>query len=202
MDDFKERLNELLVILLSIAVLMVTVFFFQSLDWNKTLKSRDQTISDLRQKITDLEKELALARDTIVGHETSIKNTAEDLKSARQIIGKLEFDRQKSQKEIAGLESVLQEKDNETAKFKAQLSEIKSTSGQELAAKDSRNTALEKIVADQKRQLAAAKVTIQRLEDSERALQNEIQAAAENYATLNKNYQSLLEELTALKEQN
>ena len=202
MDDFKERLNELLVILLSIAVLMVTVFFFQSLDWNKTLKSRDQTISDLRQKITDLEKELALARDTIVGHETSIKNTAEDLKSARQIIGKLEFDRQKSQKEIAGLESVLQEKDNESAKFKAQLSEIKNTAGQELAVKDSRNTALEKIVEDQKRQLAAAKVTIQRLEDSERALQNEIQAAAENYATLNKNYQSLLEELTALKEQN
>lgn len=202
MDDFKASLNELLMILLSIVSLMVMVFFVQSIEWNKTLKSRDQNIVELRQKIADLERQLTSAQDTIASHETSMKNTAEDLDSARQIIGKLEFERQKSQKEIAGLESFLQEKDTEAAKFNVRLSEIKKTADQELAAKDGRNAELEKIVADQKRKLAAAKITIQRLEESEKALQNEIQAAAENYSDLNRNYQSVLEELTILKEQN
>ena len=202
MDDFKASLNELLMILLSIVILMVMVFFVQSIEWNKTLKSRDQNIVELRQKIADLERQLTSAQDTIASHETSMKNTAEDLDSARQIIGKLEFERQKSQKEIAGLESFLQEKDTEAAKFNVRLSEIKKTADQELAAKDGRNAELEKIVADQIRQLEAAKITVQRLEESEKALQNEIQAAAENYSDLNRNYQSVLEELTILKEQN
>ena len=202
MNDHKESLNELLLILLSIAILMVMVFFLQSIEWNKTLKSYDQNNNALQQKIADLEQELASARDTIADHKTSLKSAVNDLKSAREIIGKLEFDRQKRQKEIAGMERVLQGKDNEAAKLKARLSEIKAAAGQELAEKDGRTTELQKIVADQKRQLAAAKVTIQRLEESEQALQNEIQAAGEDYTALNKNYQNLLEELTALKKEN
>ncbi|NNL78564.1 MAG: hypothetical protein HKO68_19710 [Desulfobacterales bacterium] len=202
MNDLKESLNQLLLILLSIAILMVMVFFLQSIEWDKTLKSYDQNNKALQQKIADLEQELASARNTIADHKTSLKSVANDLKSAREIIGKLEFDRQKRQKEITGMERVLQGKDNEAAKLKARLSEIKAAAGQELAVKDGRTTELQKIVADQKRQLAAAKVTIQRLEESEQALQNEIQAAGEDYTALNKNYQNLLEELAALKKEN
>ena len=202
MNDHKESLNELLLILLSIAILMVMVFFLQSIEWNKTLKSYDQNNNALQQKIADLEQELASARDTIADHKTSLKSAVNDLKSAREIIGKLEFDRQKRQKEIAGMERVLQGKDNEAAKLKARLSEIKAAAGQELAEKDGRTTKFQKIVADQKRQLAAAKLTIQRLEESEQALQNEVQAAGEDYTALNKNYQNLLEELAALKKEN
>jgi len=202
MNDLKESLNQLLLILLSIAILMVMVFFLKSIEWNKTLKSYDQNNNALQQKIADLEQELASARNTIADHKTSLKSTANDLKSAREIIGKLEFDRQKRQKEIAGMERVLQGKDKEAAKLKARLSEIKAATGQELAVKDGRTTELQKIVTDQKRQLAAAKLTIQRLEESEQALQNEIQAAGEDYTALNKNYQNLLEELAALKKEN
>jgi len=43
---------------------------------------------------------------------------------------------------------------------------------------------------------------IQRLEESEQALQNKLQTAEQVYADLNKSHQSLLDELTALKKEN
>ena len=202
MSDFKERANNLLLVLLSIAVLMLFVYFQQSLEWNRALKSRDQKISTLDQKIAEDEQALAKSRETIAGQEATSKKTADDLKSAREIIGALEQGKQKSQKEIAELKNALREKDNEAAEFNSRLSAMMAGSGKELVAKDGRITELENEIADQTRQLTEAKDRIQRLEESEQALQNKLQAADQAYADLNKSHQSLLDELTALKKAN
>ena len=202
MSDFKERANNLLLVLLSIAVLMLFVYFQQSLEWNRALKSRDQKISTLDQKIAEDEQALSKSRETIAGQEAASKKTADDLKSAREIIGALEQGKQKSQKEIAELKNTLREKDNEAAEFNSRLSAMMAGSGKELVAKDGRITELENEIADQTRQLTEAKDRIQRLEESEQALQNKLQAADQAYADLNKSHQSLLDELTALKKAN
>ncbi len=202
MSDFKERANALLLVLLSIAVLMLFVYFQQSREWNRTLKSRDQKISTLDQKIAEDEQALAKARETIAGQEAASKNTADDLKSAREIIGALEQGKQKSQNEVAELKNALREKDNEAAEFNSRLSAMMAGSGKELVAKEGRITELEKETADQTRQLTEAKDRIQRLEESEQALQNKLQAADQAYADLDKSHQRLLDELTALKKAN
>jgi chromosome segregation ATPase len=181
---------------------MLFVYFQHSQEWSRTLKSRDQKISDLDQKIAEHEQGLARARDTIAGHEASSKNSAEEIKSAHEIIGALEQGKQKYQKRIAELKSVGQEKDNEAAELNSRLSAMKASSGQELAAKDGRITELEKEMANQTPQLTGAKDKIQRLEESEQALQNKLQAADQAYADLNKSHQSLLDELAALKKEN
>jgi chromosome segregation ATPase len=202
MSDFKERANNLLLVLLSVAVLMLFVYFQQSREWNRTLKSRDQKINTLNQKIAEDEQALAKARDTIAGQEAASKNTADDLKSAREIIGALEQGKQKSQKEIAELKNALRKKNNEAAKFNSRLSAMMAGSGKELVAKDGRITELESETAVQTRQLSEAKDRIQRLEESEQALQNKLQTADQAYADLDKSHQSLLDEFTALKKAN
>ena len=202
MSDFKESANDLLLVLMSIAVLMLFVYFQQSREWNQTLKSRDQKINTLEQKIAEYEQGLAKARETIAGQEAASKNTADDLKSAREIIGALEQGKQKSQKEITELKGALRKKNNEAAEFNSRLSAMMAGSGKELVAKDGRITELETETADQTLQLTEAKDRIQRLEESEQALQNKLQAADQAYADLNKSHQSLLDELTALKKAN
>ena len=202
MSDFKESLNDLLLVLLSIAVLMLLVYFQQSQQWNRTLKSRNQKISDLDQKIAEYEKGLAQARDTIAGHEASAKNAAEEIKSARQIIGKLESGRQKNQKKIAELKSALQQKDNEAAELNARLSEMKVNTENKLSAKEGEIKHLANGAADQTRLLSEARDMIQRLEESEKALQEKLQAADQAYADLNESHQRLLDELAALKKEN
>ena len=202
MSDFKERANNLLLVLLSIAVLMLFVYFQQSREWNRTMKSRDQKISTLDQKIAEDEQALAKARDTIAGQESASKNTADELKSAREIIGAQAQSKQKSQKEIAELKSALREKNKEAAEFNSRLSAMMAGSGKELVAKDGRITELENEMADQTRLLTEAKDRIQGLEESEQALQNKLQAADQAYADLNKSHQSLLDELTDLKKAN
>jgi chromosome segregation ATPase len=166
------------------------------------LKSRDQKINTLNQKIAEDEQALAKARDTIAGQEAASKNTADDLKSAREIIGALEQGKQKSQKEIAELKNALRKKNNEAAKFNSRLSAMMAGSGKELVAKDGRITELESETAVQTRQLSEAKDRIQRLEESEQALQNKLQTADQAYADLDKSHQSLLDEFTALKKAN
>lgn len=202
MSDFKESANDLLLVLMSIAVLMLFVYFQQSREWNQTLKSRDQKINTLEQKIAEYEQGLAKARETIAGQEAASKNMADDLKSAREIIGALEQGKQKSQREIAELKSGLREKNNEAAEFNSRLSAMMAGSGKELVAKDGRIAGLETEMADQTRQLTEAIDRIQRLEESEQALQNKLQTAEQAYADLNKSHQSLLDELTALKKEN
>jgi len=202
MSDFKERANNLLLVLLSIAVLMLFVYFQQSREWNRTMKSRDQKISTLDQKIAEDEQALTKARDTIAGQESASKNTADELKSAREIIGAQAQSKQKNQKEIAELKSALREKNEEAAEFNSRLSAMMAGSGKELVAKDGRITELENEMADQTRLLTEAKDRIQGLEESEQALQNKLQAADQAYADLNKSHQSLLDELTALKKAN
>ena len=155
MSDFKKSVNDLLPAFLAIAVLMLFVYFQQSQEWNQTLKSRDQKISSLDQKIAELERELVQTRDTIADQEAASKNTAADLKSAREIIGKRESDRQKNHKLIAELQAALKTKDS---------------TGKELAAQENRISELENMVGDQKLQLTQAEETIRRLEESEKTL--------------------------------
>jgi chromosome segregation ATPase len=202
MSDFKESLNDLLLVFLAIAVLMLFVYFQQSQEWNRTLKSRDQKINALDKKIAEYEQAIATARDTIAGQEAASKNTAADLKSAREIIGKLESGRQKNHRIIAELQEALKSKDRQAAKLDTRLSAIKGSTGQELAAQKERINELENMVGDQKLQLTQAEKTIRRLEESEKSLQEKLQAADQAYADLNKNHQSLLDELAALKEAN
>jgi chromosome segregation ATPase len=197
MSDVKESQSDLLIVVLSITVLMVLVYFVQSQQWNRDLKSRDQKIGALDQKIAEQEQGLAQARQTIAGHEASSKNSAEEIKSAQQIIGKLESRNQKNEKEIAALKSALQNKDNEIAKLSASLSEIKTSTGQEMAAEKNRTAELENRVADQTRQLIEAKETIQRLEASEKALQEKLQAADPANSNLKNEDQRLLDEQAA-----
>lgn len=201
-SDFKESLNDLLLVLLSIAVLMLLVYFQQSQQWNRTLKSRNQKISDLDQKIAEHEKGLAQARDTIAGLEASSKNAAEEIKSARQIIGELESGRQKNQKKIAELQEALNKKDSQAAELDTHLSAIKYSSAKELAAQEARISELENMVGDQKLQLTKTAETIQRLETSEKEMQSKLQAADQAYADLNESHQRLLDELAALKKEN
>jgi len=192
MSDFKESLNDLLLVLLSIAVLMLLVYFQQSQQWNRTLKSRDQRISDLDQKIAAHVKGLAQVRGTIAGHEASAKNAAEEIKSAREIIGELESGRQKNQKKIAALQEALSKKDSQAAELDTHLSAIKDSSANEL----------ENMVGDQKLQLTKTADTIRRLEMSEKEMQSKLQAADQAYADLNESHQRLLDELAALKKEN
>jgi len=56
MSDAKESGNDLLVVVLSIAVLMVCVYFQQSQQWNRDLKSRDQKIGDFGQKLPSMNR--------------------------------------------------------------------------------------------------------------------------------------------------
>jgi len=199
MSDFKESLNDLMLVLLSIAVLMLFIYFQQSQKWNQTLKSRDQKISDLDQKVAEHEQEIARARDTIAGHEASSRNAAEEIKSAREIIGELESGRQKNQKIIAELQEIITKNDSQAAELDTRLSAIKNSTDKELAAKEDRINELENMVGDQKLQLTQAAETIERLEETEKALQEKLQAADQAYADLNASHQRLSEELTALK---
>ena len=68
MRDVKESQSDLLIVVLCITVLMVLVYFQQSLQWSRDLKSRDQKIGDLDQKIAEQEQGLAQARKAISGH--------------------------------------------------------------------------------------------------------------------------------------
>ena len=202
MSDFKESLNDLLLVLLSIAVLMLLVYFQQSQQWNLTLKSRNQKISDLDQKIAELQKGLTQARDTIAGYEASSNNAAEEIKSAREIIGELESGRQKNQKKIAELQEALNIKDSQATELDTHLSAIKDSSARELAAQEARISELENMVGDQKLQLTKTAETIRRLETSEKEMQSKLQAADQAYADLNASHQKLLDELAALKKEN
>jgi len=202
MSDFKESLNDLVLVLLSVAVLMLFVYFQQSQKWNQTLKSRDQKISDFDQKIAEHEQELAQARNTIAGHEATSRNAAEEIKSARQIIGELESGRQKNQKIIAELQEVRKKNDSQAAELDTRLAAIKDSTGKELVAKADRISELESMVGDQKLQLTQAAETIRRLQESEKSLQSKLQAADQAYAELNESHQRLSEELTALKKEN
>ena len=202
MSDFKESLHDLLLVLLSITVLMLLVYFQQSQQWHRTLKSRDQKISDLDQKIAEHRKGLAQARETITGHEASSKNAAEEIKSAREIIGELESGRQKNQKKIAELQEALNKKDSQAAELDTHLSAIKNSSAKELAAREARISELENMVGDQKLQLTKTAETIRRLETSEKEMQSKLQAADQAYADLNESHQRLLDELAALKKEN
>jgi chromosome segregation ATPase len=202
MSDFKESLNDLLLVLLSIAVLMLLVYFQQSQQWNLTLKSRNQKISDLDQKIAELQKGLTQARDTIAGYEASSNNAAEEIKSAREIIGELESGRQKNQKKIAELQEAFNIKESQAAELDTHLSAIKDSSARELAAQEARISELENMVGDQKLQLTKTAETIRRLETSEKEMQSKLQAADQSYADLNASHQKLLDELAALKKEN
>ena len=202
MSDVKESQSDLLIVVLSITVLMVLVYFQQSQQWNRDLQSRDQKIDKLGQKITEQEQDLVQARKTISGHEASSQRTAEELKTAQQIIGEMEARKQKNQKELEALKSALQSKDREIAKLSAGLSEIKASTGQEMAAVKGRTAELEKRVADQARQLAEARENIQRLEASEKALQEKLQGVDPANTSLETEDQRLLDEQAAPKNQN
>jgi chromosome segregation ATPase len=202
MSDFKESVNDLLPVFLAVAVLMLFVYFQQSQEWDRTLESRDQKINALDQKIAEYEQAIATARNTIAGQEAASKNTAADLKSAREIIGKLESDRQKNRRIIAELQAALKTKDSQAAELDTRLSAIKDSTDREQAAQENRISELENMVGDRKLQLTQAEETIRRLEESEKSLQEKLQAADQAYADLNKNHQSLLDELAALKNEN
>ncbi|MEJ2284955.1 MAG: hypothetical protein P8X85_15330 [Desulfobacterales bacterium] len=202
MSDFKESDYDLLLVLLCIAVLMLFVYIQQSRDWHRALETRDQRISELDQRISDHQQNLARARETITGHEASAQKAANDLQTARQIIGELQTRKLEDEKEIATLKAVLKEKDSEIAKTNANLSSIKESTGKGLAAEEARATELEKTVADQTRRLKEAQAAIQRLEASEKQLQERLQAADEALAEQKENFQKLSDELDALKKEN
>ena len=202
MSDFKESDYDLLLVLLCIAVLMLFVYIQQSRDWHRALETRDQRISELDQRISDHQQNLARARETITGHEASAQKAANDLQTARQIIGELQTRKLEDEKEIATLKAVLKEKDSEIAKTNANLSSIKESTGKGLAAEEARATELEKTVADQSRKLKEAQAAIQRLEASEKQLQERLQAADEALAEQKENFQKLSDELDALKKEN
>ena len=119
-----------------------------------------------------------------------------------QLIGKLESRNLENEKEIATLKAVLKDKDSTIAEITADLTAIKESSGKDMAASKAQTIELEKSVADQTRQLAEARETIQRLETSEKQLQEKIQAADTAYAELSANHQKLLDELAVLKKEN
>jgi len=202
MSDFKESDYDLLLVLLCVAVLMLFVYIQQSRDWHRALETRDQRISELDQKNSDHQKNLARARETITGHEASSQKAAKEIQTARQIIGELQTRKLEDEKEIATLKAMLKEKDSEIAKINANLSSIKESTGKGLAAKEAHATELEKTVADQTRKLKEAQEAIQRLEASEKQLQVRLQAADKALAEQKENYQTLSDELDALKKDN
>ena len=202
MRDAKESQSDLLIVVLSITVLMVLVYFQQSQQWNRDLESRDQKIGELGQKITEQEQGLVQARKTISGHEASSQKGAEELKTAQQIIGEMEARNQKNEKQIAALESALRNKDDEIAKLGARLSEIQANTDQEMAAEKGRMAELEKRIADQTRELTEAQETIQRLEASEKALQEKLQGTDPANTSLKTEDPRLLDEQTAPEKQN
>lgn len=201
-DFFKDSASEIILILMSAAILMVMVYFQQSLNWNHALKSRDQKISGLNDEIARLEHGLAQARDTIAGLTASSQATIDDLKAAREIIGELESERQKTIKETALMGSALQQKNNDVAELNARIAEIRNTVDAELAAKDRRITELENAAADQNRRFAEVQETIRRLEASEKALQSRVNTADQAYTDLSKRHESLLEEFANIKKAN
>jgi len=201
-DFFKDSASEIILILMSAAILMVMVYFQQSLNWNHALKSRDQKISGLNDEIARLEHGLAQARDTIAGLTASSQTTIDDLKAAREIIGELESERQKTIKETALMGSALQQKNNDVAELNARIAEIRNTVDAELAAKDRRITELENAAADQNRRFAEVQETIRRLEASEKALQSRVNTADQAYTDLSKRHESLLEEFANIKKAN
>ena len=202
MSDFKESLFDLLLVLVSIAVLIVFIYFQQSQQWNQTLKSRDQKIGDLDQKIAELDKGLTQAQDTIAGHAASSKTADEEIKSARQIIGELESGRQKNQKKINELQEALKKKDNQAAESETRLYAIKDSTDKEIAVLTNRISELENMVGDQKLKLTQAEETIRRLEASGKALQEKLQTADQSYNDLEQAHQRLLDELAVLKKEN
>jgi len=201
-DFFKDSASEIILILMSAAILMVMVYFQQSLNWNHALKSRDQKISGLNDEIARLEHGLAQARDTIAGLTASSQTTIDDLKAAREIIGELESERQKTIKETALMGSALQQKNNDVAELNARIAEIRNTVDAELAAKDRRITELENAAADQNRRFTEVQETIRRLEASEKALQSRVNTADQAYTDLSKRHESLLEEFANIKKAN
>jgi chromosome segregation ATPase len=202
MSDLKESLNDLLLVLLSIVVLMLLVYYQQSQQWNRAMQSRDQKIEVLDQKIDAQEQSLTKAREIMAGHEASSKNAEEEIKTARQIIGELESGRQKNQKKMVALQEALKKKDSQVAELNKDLSAIKDNTENELAAKTVRIDELENMVGDQKLKLTQAAETIQRLQESEKSLQEKLQAADLAYADLEQSHQKLLDELAAPKKEN
>jgi chromosome segregation ATPase len=202
MSDFKESIHDLLIVLLCIAVLMVSVYFQKSQEWNRTLEARDQKISELDQKIAEDQQSLASAQDAIASHKASSQSDAKKIQTAMQLIGELESRNQKDEKEMAALQSVLKDKDNEIAKINTTLSTMKESTGKDIAASQARAAELEKTVADQTRQLTEAQTTIQGLEASEKQMQEKLQEADKAPADQNENFQKLSDEPDALKEDN
>jgi chromosome segregation ATPase len=202
MSDIKESVYYLLIILLSVAVLMVGVYFQQSRQWGQDLKSRNEKIAGLDQKIAEYQKELAQARNTIAGQESSAKQAALELQAAQQIIGEIESRRQKMEKKIAALQSALQDKDTEIARLGEEMSAIKTSTGQEMAAEKERLAELEYKVADQTRQLDEARETIQQLEASEKQLQEKLQAADTADTNLKTDHPQLLDQPAAPVKEN
>jgi chromosome segregation ATPase len=202
MSEIKESVHDLLIVLLSIAVLMVGIYFQQSRQWDQAVKSRDQKITRFEQRIAAYEKELVQARDTIAGQESSSKQAARELESAQQIIGEMESRKQNMEKQIAALQGALHDKEKEIAALGEDLMEIKTNTGQEMAAGKERMAALEKKVADQTGQLAEAQETIQRLESSVNSLQEKLQAADTAYTDLKNDHKRLLDQQSGLKTEN
>ena len=202
MGDIKESVHDLLIVLLCIAVLMVFVYFKQSREWNRAIESRDQKISELDQKIAEQQQEVEQAREAIARHKASAENAKNEIQSAMQLIGELESRNQKDEQEIADLKSMLKNRDSEIAKVRSDLSAAKESTGKDMAASKERAIELENKLADQSRQLSEARAAVERLEASEKNLQEKLQAADSAYAELNAEHQKLLDKNAELEEGN
>jgi chromosome segregation ATPase len=202
MSDIKESVHDLLIVFLCIAVVMVFVYFQQSKEWNRAIESRDQKISELDQKIAGQQQDLAQAGETTARHKASAENAKNDIQAAMQLIGELESRKQKDDQEIADLKSILKNRDSEIAKIKSDLSAITESTGKDMAAYKARAIELENTVADQTLQLTAARAAVQRLEASEKELQEKLQAADTAIAELNEKHQKALDELAAFQKEN
>ena len=202
MSDFKESIHDILIIVLCSSVLMVFVYFKQSREWNKAINARDQRISELDQKIAGQQQELNQARKTIEKQKASAENAKKEIQSAMQLIGELEYRNQKNEQKIATLKSMVTDRDGEIVKINSELAAIKENTGKDMAASKSRAVELENTLADQTRQLSEARAAVQRLEASEKELQEKLQAADTAYAELRANHQKLLDELAELKKEN
>ena len=202
MSDVKESVHDLLIVLLCIAVLMVFVYFKQSREWNSALEARDQKIGELDQKLAGKQQEVEQAREAVAKHQASAVNAKNDTQAAMQLIGELESRNHKDEQEIADLKSMLKNRDSEIAQINTFLSTMKENTGKDIAASKARAIELENTLADQTRQLAEARAAVQRLEASEKDLQEKLQAADTAYSELSSNHQKLLDELAELKKGN
>ena len=202
MSDFKESVHDMLIVGLCIAVLMVFVYFQQSREWSRKIEIRDKKISELDQKIVGHRQEMDRARESIERHKATAENAKIEIQSAMQLIGELESRNQKNEQEISTLRKAVNDKDNEIAKIRSELSTIKDSTGKDMAAGKARAIELENTVADQSRQLSEARAAVQRLEASQKDLREKLQAADSEYAELNERHQKALEELAALQKQN